>query len=314
MPVRVFVDNDISAANGDHRPGYDALQEAIRRGEVAHLWAVEQSRLERREVEWFQLAALLDAAGITELHTNRDGIVRVRDEVSGIKAVLNAGEVRRLKVRINDRLDAIAAERRPAGSVLFGYRHGIDASGGKTLIPVPAEAEAIRWAAEKVLTGWSLERVAAELRDTGLTGVHGGRLKAHSVRSMVTSGTVAGRRIHRGRDVGSGCWEPNLDQDTWTACRRKLGANRTLQCADGRDYRVMTLERHNGSRAGRKYLLTGGLARCGVCGAPMIGNLKKQRTGPADQRTRKPYLLCHPNRGGKGLHRDHPARDRGAHR
>jgi DNA invertase Pin-like site-specific DNA recombinase len=122
----VFTDNDISAANGDQRPGYDMLRAAIERAEVAHLWAVEQSRLERREVEWFQLAALLDAAGITELHTNRDGIVRVRDEVAGIKAVLNAGEVRKLKARVNDRLNAIAAEGRPAGSRPFGYRHAND--------------------------------------------------------------------------------------------------------------------------------------------------------------------------------------------
>ena len=152
MPIRVFADNDISAANGDKRPGYDRLREAISQGEVAHVWAVEQSRLERREVEWFQLAALLDAAGITELHTNRDGIVRVRDEVVGIKAVLNADEVRKLKRRVNDRLDAIAAEGRPAGSVVFGYRHGRDETGGKTLVQIPEQAEAIRGAAERVLS------------------------------------------------------------------------------------------------------------------------------------------------------------------
>jgi DNA invertase Pin-like site-specific DNA recombinase len=291
LPVRVFSDNDISAANGAHRPGYAELREAIAAGTVAHLWAVEQSRLERREVEWFQFAALLDAAGITELHTNRDGVVRIRDEIAGIKAVLNAGEVRKLKVRINDRLDALAAEGRPAGSVLFGYRHGIDASGGKTLIQKPAEAEAIRWAAEKVLTGWSLERIAAELRGRGLRGAHGGRLDVRSVRSMVTKGTVAGRRIHRGRDVGPGCWEPILDQDTWQACRRKLGANRTVQRADGRAYPVSAEHQ----RPGRKYLLTGGLTVCAVCLAPMVGSLKQLAN-----RQRKSYLLCHPNRGGKG--------------
>jgi DNA invertase Pin-like site-specific DNA recombinase len=51
VPVRVFTDNDISAAGSAVRLGYDQLRAAIERGEVAHLWAVEQSRLERREVE-----------------------------------------------------------------------------------------------------------------------------------------------------------------------------------------------------------------------------------------------------------------------
>jgi hypothetical protein len=35
---------------------------------VARFWAAE--------IQWFQLAAEMDAAAITELHTNRDGIVR----------------------------------------------------------------------------------------------------------------------------------------------------------------------------------------------------------------------------------------------
>jgi hypothetical protein len=34
----------------------------------------------------FEFAADLDAAGLTQVHTNRDGIVRVGDEVAGIKA------------------------------------------------------------------------------------------------------------------------------------------------------------------------------------------------------------------------------------
>jgi DNA invertase Pin-like site-specific DNA recombinase len=78
--------------------------------------------LERRTVEWFELAAELDAAGITELHTRRDGIVRIVDDVAGIKAVLNAGEVRRIKRRVNDKLAERAAQGRPHGGVPFGYR------------------------------------------------------------------------------------------------------------------------------------------------------------------------------------------------
>ncbi|WP_307962205.1 hypothetical protein [Salinispora arenicola] len=51
---------------------------------MLHLWAVEQARIERREVPWFQMAALLDSVGIELLHTHRDGVVRVQDEVAGI--------------------------------------------------------------------------------------------------------------------------------------------------------------------------------------------------------------------------------------
>ena len=115
LPVVVYADNDISASNGDHRPGYESLRQAIAAGDVAHLWCVEQSRLERREVDWFVLAAELVAAGISELHTNRDGIVRVGDDIAGIKAVLNAGEIRKLKKRVNDRLGRERRQRHAAG-------------------------------------------------------------------------------------------------------------------------------------------------------------------------------------------------------
>jgi DNA invertase Pin-like site-specific DNA recombinase len=292
-PVRVFTDNDISAASGAQRPGYDELRATIERGDVAHLWAVEQSRLERREVEWFQLAALLDAAGITELHTNRDGIVRVRDEVAGIKAVLNAGEVRKLKARINDRLAAIAADGRPPGSQPFGYAHAKDENGGKTYEIVPEQAEAIRWAAEKVLTGWSLENIATELRARGLRGAHGGVIRAGQVRSMVRNPTVAGHRVHRGRIVGRGVWEPILDESTWQACNAKLAANRTVIRSDGGSYPVRAA--HRGYTAGRRYLLTGGLAVCGVCTKPLVASIKQLKNNTA-----RPYYLCHPNRGGRG--------------
>ncbi len=74
-PMRVVSDTGIAAANGDVRPGYGSLRDAVAHGEIGHLWCVEQSRLERQEIVWFVLAAELAEAGIGEVHTDRDGIV-----------------------------------------------------------------------------------------------------------------------------------------------------------------------------------------------------------------------------------------------
>ena len=57
-----------------------------------------------------------------EVHTRRDGVVRL-DEVAGIKAVLAAAEVRKLRQRFNDTLQDRADEGRPAGGRSYGYRH-----------------------------------------------------------------------------------------------------------------------------------------------------------------------------------------------
>jgi DNA invertase Pin-like site-specific DNA recombinase len=275
IPVRVFADNDLSAANGDHRPEYEALRAVIRNGEVAHLWTVEQSRLERREVEWFELAAELDAAGISEVHTNRDGIVRVRDEVAGIKAVLAAAEVRKLKRRVNDRLAEIAAEGRPHGGRTFGYRPAVDDDGGKTLEVVPAEAEVLRDAAHKVLAGWSLTNLAADLDRRGVRGANGSRITYKTLYRMLTNPTVAGHRVHRRRIVSKGVWEPILDESTWQAVRAKLAAPRTVRKSNGGDYEITQSQYGHSTRSRRRYLLTGGIAVCGICGSPLSAQRRK---------------------------------------
>ena len=79
LPVEVFADRGISAANGDHRPGLERFREWLADGRIAHVWAVEQSRISREtdgRYPWFTLAAELDAAGVHEVHTQRDGIIR----------------------------------------------------------------------------------------------------------------------------------------------------------------------------------------------------------------------------------------------
>lgn len=328
VPVVVYADRSLSAADDTWRPEFEKFRTAVRDGQVAHVWAVEQSRLQRREAGWFELAAELDDAGIPEIHTDRDGVVRVRDEVAGIKAVLAASEVRKMKRRVNDRLDDNAAQGRPAGSTPFGYRHA-----GDTYVIVAWQADAIRWAADRVLSGWSLASVESALRARGVFGGHRikvrdsrgevvtdlfgmtdsrtghvvtdgigwpvtrpGRITAGSVRSWLTNPTVAGKRVHRGEIVGDGNWPPILDEATWMACRARLAAPRTVIRSDGGTYPVGPAQR---GYSGRKYLLTGGLLACGVCHAPMVGSVKQLKGGAARGGRDVAYYLCHPSRGGR---------------
>jgi DNA invertase Pin-like site-specific DNA recombinase len=293
VPVVVYPDNDISAFNGAHRPEYERLREAIRAGAVARLWVVEQSRLQRDERRWFEFAAELELAGITEVHSQREGIIRPGDVVAGLKAVLSAHEVRQMKRRLNDKLDDNAAKGIAPGSRPFGYEHAVTPEGDKTYVIVPEQAKAIERAAEKVLAGWSLENIARELRAQGMTGAHGGKIRPGAVRSMVTNPTVAGFRVHRGEVTGRGNWEPILDEATWQACRSRLSGARTVQRSAGGTYPITAA--HTGY-SGRRYVLTGGLAVCGVCGAPLIGTVKQLKGGRKES---MPYLLCHPNAGGK---------------
>lgn len=294
LPTEVFADGDNSAMNGGPRPGHDRFREWLNSGRIAQVWAVEQSRLERDEIKWFELAAELDAAGIAELHTNRDGVVRVRDEVAGIKAVLNASEVRKMKQRVKDRLAEVAAAGRPPGGRVFGYQHVNDPESGKTLEIIPEQAEVIRWAADKILDGWSLTNVATELNNRGFTGAKSGKITVSSVRSICTNPAIAGLRVHQGRIVGPGIWEPILSDNTRQAVIAKLSAERVVRRRGGGSYPVGTGQ--NGKAKGRRYVLTGGLAVCGVCEKPLAGTVRKRRTKTGV--TDKTYLVCVPANGG----------------
>ena len=48
----------------------------------------------------------------------------------------------------------------------------------------------------------------------------------------------------------------------------------------------------NNGRTGRRYVLTSGLAVCGVCGAPLAGCKVNRAEGTV------PYLRCQPSKGG----------------
>lgn len=296
LTVEVFADAGISAAkDGVTRPEYERLREWLAAGRIAQVWTVEQSRLERREVGWFTLAAELDAAGISEVHTNRDGIVRVRDEVASIKAVLAAAEVRKLTRRVNDKLSAKAARGEPPAVRPFGYRHTtklIDGERVKTYAIVERQAAAIREAADKVLAGWSLAHIAAELDARGLRGRSGGRIAATTVKRWLTAPTIAGIRVHKGEQIGEGNWPPILDRSVWQRVNAKLAASRVVMRSDGGTYPVS--EAHKGNPVGRRYVLTG-LAHCGVCRHQLVGSQKQLRHG-----RRHGYLLCHPTKGGRG--------------
>jgi DNA invertase Pin-like site-specific DNA recombinase len=338
VPMVVFADNDISAFDeAARRPRFEALREAIGRGEVAHVWAVSQSRVSR-SYAWFDIAKEMKRAGLEELHTRHDGIVRVRDTMAGFKAVMNVGEVEDMLKRLNDRLAENAVRGLPAGSRPYGYTHGVTDRGEKTYVIVPAEAEVIREAAELVLSGWSLSSIAAGLRARGLHGPHRVKVVAHqcgtgdrrkkcgcpvvtvdgtpvedgglpvtrastltnmSVRSWMTNPTVAGFRVHKDEQVGKGNWQPILDEGTWRAVRNRLAAPRVVQRSDGGTYPITPTARITG----RRYLLTGGTAQCGECHAPMAASMKQFSRKLADG-TRKmlkvaPYYLCHSRKGGR---------------
>jgi DNA invertase Pin-like site-specific DNA recombinase len=319
LPIEVFVDNDISAADPNvERPSFNRLRQWVKDGRVAQLWGVEQYRIVRQPVEWFSFADELAAAGVDEVHTDRDGVIRVHDDVAGIKAVLGAGEVRRLKRRLKDKFSDEAARGLAPTVRCFGYKLAKTKEGLRTYEQVPEEADAIRWAAEAFLSGWNDQMLAAEWRRRGLAGAH--RVKVRdpdtgmivldengepvrqtsvvtggAVRRALTNPAVAGLRSYHGEIVAKGIWEPIISEETRQEILSRIGSVREIRTAEGKVVVVDPATTQVRGRTRRKYLLTGGIAACGVCEAPLAAATRKYHSKHSH-----PYYFCSKNLGGKG--------------
>jgi hypothetical protein len=150
--------------------------------------------------------------------------------------------------------------------------------GEATLEIVDTEAAVIREAAERILAGWSLVAIARDWNDRDIPRRRGGKAWSEkTVRQVVTKPSVAGIRVHKGTSRRA-TWAPILGESTWQAVRATLDARWAAQAR---------------GRARRRFLLTGGVATCGRCGAGLIAQQRKYSGRTV------PYYLCpSPTRGG----------------
>ncbi len=332
QPVEVFSDNDLSAIDPNViRPDFERLRVWVSQGRVAEIWCVEQFRFVRRPSEWFLVAEELTAAGIDQIHTNRDGIVIVQDEVAGIKAVLGGGEVRRLKSRVADTLKENALQGQPPHAPPAGYRNA-KVRGVRTYEVVEEEWRPRLWAAKAVLDGWSIQSAAAELRALGVPGSHRRIIRDEdgdpvideetgeeawqptvmrhgTLRQWLISPTVAGLRVFQGEIVGRGNWPPLLCEDPFAENAHeqalvmrnrllaRLGKPREVSTRNGKTFTV-TAAVINQARTRRRYLLTGGKAVCAQCGHKLVAGIKQM--GKGERKRGLPYYWCTTTDGGGG--------------
>jgi hypothetical protein len=127
----------------------------------------------------------------------------------------------------------------------------------RALVPDEAEAKVVREMTDRVARGETLTAVARSLNGRGIPTRTGGAWNATNVRRVVLNGANAGLRFHKGREVGRAEWAEVaiVPEAVWRRAHRVLT----------HDDRA-ALHR----RTARRYLLTGGLLRCGACGSPLM--------------------------------------------
>lgn len=247
----VFEDNDVSAYAGKPRPGYEAMLEAVQKGEVGAIvaWAPDRFTRHLRELE--TLITTVEAAGCQVVTvqagdwdlTTPEGRFMARQ--LGLLARLESEKMaaRHQRAKLGE---AEAGQPHKGGHRPWGFEED-------RITHRPDEVAAIRDAVVRLLDGESLTSVARQA----------GRSPDGLKRSL-RSPRMIGVRRHRDKEYPA-AWEPVLDRDTWTAVRAVL---------DSRKRR----DREPGGTRARGTLLAGFLF-CGLCGGRCSGSGKDYACG-----------------------------------
>ena len=214
--VTVLSDNDISAFTGKHRPAYERLLEGLKAGqfEAVIVWATD--RLYRRVADLLDFITVVQASGARVLAVNAGPI-----DLSTASGQMNAISL----ANFNQYESAVKSERilsqRRQMATTGAYTGGPRAFGFESdgVTHRPAEVEVIRWAMERLLDGWSLNRTANAMP---LPTPHGNPWTRAALRRMVIAPRLVGLRTHHGEIAGTAAWEPVVERADWERLRAVL--------------------------------------------------------------------------------------------
>jgi DNA invertase Pin-like site-specific DNA recombinase len=244
----VFTDVDFSAYSGIRRPAYEQLLEAVEAGAVDAVIVWKIDRLARSLVEFVRFAAACQRhdVALVSVHEPIDTSTPFGRALVQILAVFAELESATIGLRVKAARDQEAKAGRPhsGGQRRFGYTRAMEVN--------PVEAALVREAYDHVLAGRSVGTLARRWNAAGITSPTGRTWTVKSLVGVLRSPHLAALRQHQGDVVATGTWAPIVSPDDHAAVTEAL-------------------TRRPRGPAVRRFLLSGGLARCGRegCGASL---------------------------------------------
>lgn len=222
--VDIYRDNDIGASSKSTkaRPAYKRMLDDVRAGKFSIILAYSNSRITRRPLEWEELISLADSNHKLRVHTvasssadfsTADGRMILR-----YLAAADAAEAERMGERIaRAKLDAVKHGRYRGGARPFGY----EADG---VTPREPEFSAIAEASRRFIAGESLNSIAKDLGQRGLSGTLTTHkpLNRDQLREILMRPRNAGLMEHRGKIVGPASWPAAVSEEVFTTVKTKL--------------------------------------------------------------------------------------------
>lgn len=283
----IHVDNDISAYSGKTRPGFEALLDEVKRGEIDAVLCWHTDRLYRSMKDLERIIEIAEAASIS-IRTVQGGDIDLSTSAGRMVARILGSVARQESEHMSERRRRFNRQKAERGQWQTANRtFGYDMAGN----PVPDEADAIRRAVVDVLAGTSIQEIARRWNAQGLKTTLAGRVQRnpHTGKDIVVSGQWTGRRVRRllvnpkyaaiktgkvnGKPVEyQGDWTPLIDLDTYRGLVAYL--------SDPSRIKNTAYE--------RKYLGSN-LYRCGNCGGKMKAAMPGNARGRSNNRKSRAY-------------------------
>ncbi|MET8265976.1 recombinase family protein [Micromonospora arida] len=251
-PSHVYVDNSISAwRHTVRRKGWEAMLEAIKRGEIDAIVVYHGDRLIRQPWDLEVLLRLAQAGTLLASPTGERDLGNPEDQfVLRIEAAVAKREVDNTSRRMKAKFDRLAEQGISRLGGRGGRAYGFEPDG---LTVREADAAIIREVAGRIVAGEPMGAIVRNLNSRGVRTVTGAEWDHASMRRVITKPRMAGLLVHRGEIVGDAAWPAILDRETWKAVCDVLERK-----ADGFAYITHV----------RTHLLSG-IPRCGPCGRPL---------------------------------------------
>jgi site-specific DNA recombinase len=257
--VAVLTDNDLSGSGKVERPAFNKLIEMIDAGEVDLVLSADLDRLSRGFRPYVRFYEACERSKVSVVWKGGEANFATGDGLLNLdnRASFAREELRVITARIKRKHLELAEAGKDGGSGrAFGFEED-----RKTIRP--AEAELVREAVDKILAGGSLRSIATDWQSRGVPTVKGGRWSVHVIKRLLVSARISGRRERQHVDgvrhsIGliandRAEWASIISAEKSDALRRLLG----------------NPDRRRNGKAGT-YLLTHGIAVCGICGKPLI--------------------------------------------
>ena len=274
--VAVHTDDGVSAYAGRSRPGFDAVLDAVARGEAEVIVCWDLDRLARRLADLQRVHDLAGACPTLAVETVRGQGFSLGDAGGRMLSQILTLVAEHESAHRGERVAARARQRALSGA-LPAKTYGYDGSSGE---PVEPAASAVKAAFAVLLSTHNLARA----RDALVQVDPAAPASRTAVRAMLTRPAYAGLVTYRGAEMAEAeaTWTPLVSQADYRRAQAILSrpARRYAQ--------------HD--RSARSALLTG-LATCGRCGRPMRVSTQSGGAGGA----RYPVYVC--DQGGDHLRR-----------